>query len=91
LFNKITSVIYDTMHKVEISIELDAAIRKIVLGSLQPEIGSSVPKTQVNISETNAGLVLSIEGETTSAIRAAMNSYLRWLNCIISISTTIDK
>jgi tRNA threonylcarbamoyladenosine modification (KEOPS) complex Pcc1 subunit len=79
------------MHKVEISIELDSPDQKIVLGSLQPEISSSVPKTQVNISETNAGLVISIEGETTSAIRAALNSYLRWLNCIITISTTFGQ
>jgi tRNA threonylcarbamoyladenosine modification (KEOPS) complex Pcc1 subunit len=79
------------MHKVEISVELDAVNRRIVLGSLQPELGSSVPKTQVNISETNEGLVISIEGETTSAIRAALNSYLRWLNCITTISTTIGQ
>jgi tRNA threonylcarbamoyladenosine modification (KEOPS) complex Pcc1 subunit len=79
------------MHRVEISIDLDSNDRKILLGSLSPELSSSAPKTQVNISETNAGLIITIEGDSTSAIRAALNSYLRWLNCIINISANINR
>jgi len=73
------------MRRAEISFELEPNVRKIVIESLSPELGRTVPKTQVNISETNAGLKIIFDAETTSALRAALNSYLRWLNCILSI------
>ncbi len=78
------------MRKVEITISVPKPIRKIILGSLSPETGRAVRKTQVNISENNAGILLVIEAETTNALRAALNSYLRWLNCVIDITKTVD-
>jgi tRNA threonylcarbamoyladenosine modification (KEOPS) complex Pcc1 subunit len=77
------------MRKVDITFTLSPKERDIVLKSLMPEMGRTVPKTQVNISETNAGILLTIEAETTGALRAAINSYLRWLDCIFSINNTI--
>jgi tRNA threonylcarbamoyladenosine modification (KEOPS) complex Pcc1 subunit len=79
------------MRKVEISIELPQAERKIVLGSLLPETGRTVQKTLVNLTETDTGIILTIETDTTSALRAALNSYLRWLNCIFSINSSIKE
>jgi len=75
------------MKKVEITIELDPATQEIVLQSLLPEVGRTVPRTQVNISETHAGILISIEAKDTNALRGALNSYLRWLDCIISITS----
>jgi len=80
------------MRRVDISIELKHPLPNIVVKSLQPELGGvSVPKTQVNISETNVGVLLSIEAENTSALRAALNSYLRWINCIISTAAAFNQ
>jgi tRNA threonylcarbamoyladenosine modification (KEOPS) complex Pcc1 subunit len=79
------------MRKVEITVSAPRPIRKIIVGSLLPEAGRSVPKTQVNISENNAGIQLVIEAETTNSLRAALNSYLRWLNCVVSITTSVDE
>lgn len=79
------------MRKVDISIELVEPVRKIVVQSLLPELGKTVPRTQVNISENNVGITVSFKAETTSALRAALNSYLRWLNCIISIASTFNQ
>ena len=77
------------MRRVDISIELRQPLQKIVLFSLLPEVSRApVPKTQVNISETNVGILLTIEAENTNALRAALNSYLRWLDCIISTANT---
>ncbi len=78
------------MHKVEISLTLPESERKIFLGSLEPEILNPIPKTQINITETNAGVLLTITAETTSSLRAALNSYLRWLHSISEISENID-
>jgi tRNA threonylcarbamoyladenosine modification (KEOPS) complex Pcc1 subunit len=62
-----------------------------VLNSLLPEVSrEAMPRTQVNISETNVGVLLTIEADNTNALRAALNSYLRWLNCIISTANTFD-
>lgn len=79
------------MKKVQISIKISQPVRKIILGSLSPETGRIVPKTHVKIKETNMGVLLEIEAETTNALRAALNSYFRWLNCIFSIATELDK
>jgi len=79
------------MRKVEITFNAPQSLRTIIVSSLLPETGSSVPKTQVNISEDNAGIQLVIEAETTNALRAALNSYLRWLNCVFSIVTMVDE
>ena len=77
------------MKKVEITFELSAPLRKVVVGSLKPEAGRTVPKTQVNIYETDVGATLKIEAETTNALRAALNSYLRWLNCVLTIANDV--
>ena len=76
------------MKKVEIRIDLKQPLKKIVYQSLAPELGRTVARVLVNISETGNGIVLIINAEDTSALRAALNSYLRWLNCIISTAQT---
>ncbi len=78
------------MKYVNISIELTKPLRKIVYQSLSPELGRTVPRSQVNLSETDSGIQLTISAEDTSALRAALNSYLRWINCSISTANTFN-
>ena len=78
------------MKKVEITFELSVPLCKVVVGSLKLETGRAVPKTQVNIYETDVGAALEIEAETTNALRAALNSYLRWLDCILTITNDVN-
>jgi tRNA threonylcarbamoyladenosine modification (KEOPS) complex Pcc1 subunit len=80
----------DKMHLVELFITLPKSERQIFIDSLTPEIKTTMPRTHVNISETNAGVKFIIEAENTSALRATLNSYLRWLNCISSIASSIE-
>ena len=79
------------MKKVDIIIELDQPAQEIVFQSLLPEAGRTVPRTQVNISDINAGILISIEAKDTNALRGALNSYLRWLDCIISITSNFKS
>ncbi len=78
------------MKQANITIELIPPLRKIVSQSLSPELGRTMPRTQVNLLETDSGITLTINAEDTSALRAELNSYLRWLNCIISTANTFD-
>jgi len=56
---------------------------EIVLGALQPE--TKIPpssRSRVKVEGVGTTLTLSFETSDTSALRAAMNSYLRWVNLI---------
>ncbi|UCE39638.1 MAG: hypothetical protein JSW00_12660 [Thermoplasmata archaeon] len=57
----------------------------VVASSLLPETDRKIPRTQVNIKEVNDGIQLEIQAQDTSALRAAINSYLRWIK--VSMNT----
>jgi len=78
------------MKKVEISIDLDNRLRSIVVQALAPELKTTGLRTQCKLSETDNGIILSFIAEDTSALRAVINSHLRWINCIISTAETFE-
>ncbi len=51
----------------------------IVMASLSPEITHKIPKSNVSVSQNGTVLDLSIEADDLSSLRAACNSYLRWI------------
>jgi KEOPS complex subunit Pcc1 len=62
------------MHHALIRVESDDAAGIVV--SLSPETGRDLPRTSVNVRmESDVGLV-EISAADTSALRAALNSYL---------------
>ncbi len=50
----------------------------VVYEALQPETGRDVPKARVSMRSARGRLTLTIDADDTSALRAAVNSYLRW-------------
>ena len=76
------------MKKVDVSIKLEKSIGQIVIQSLQPELDTIGSRTEVKLIETDHGITLSFDAQDVSSLRAALNSYLRWLDCII---TTTNK
>ena len=58
---------------------------KIVAGSLSPEIKNKIPKTNVKIKIDKTTYYLEIKSDEISSLRAAINSYLRWINTAISV------
>ena len=62
---------------------------KIIVESLSPEIKQKIPKTNVQISLSNNILSLNIEANDISSLRAACNSYLRWINTALNIKKSI--
>ena len=58
-----------------------------VSASLRPEAGRELPRTHVTIEDGNGRVTINIEAADTSAMRAALNSYL---GCI-KITEDIDR
>ncbi len=86
----IVTLNFDNMKKVNISLELSEPLRKIVIQALEPELVETGLRTQSEVSTTEAGIILSINADDTSALRAAINSYLRWIHCIITTANTFN-
>ena len=53
---------------------------RAVQGSLSPELGERIPRTKVTVEGRENEVVVKIEAEDQTALRAALNSYIRWMN-----------
>ncbi len=62
---------------------------RVVTKSLNPEIKSKIPNTNVDISTLKKTFYLDIKAKNTSSLRAACNSYLRWINTALSVKKTV--
>jgi len=62
---------------------------KIVAESLLPEVKHKIPKTNVEISLDGKIFSLKIEAKDISSLRAACNSYLRWIITALNVKKTV--
>ncbi len=62
---------------------------KIIAETLHPEIKHKIPKTNVEISLSGSKFSLYIDAKDLSSLRAACNSYLRWINTAINVKKTV--
>jgi len=62
---------------------------RVVAESLKPEITHKIPKTSATISLSDKTLDLEIEAKDVSSLRAACNSYLRWINTALNVKKTV--
>ena len=62
---------------------------KIVTRSLDPEIKHKIPKTDVKLTTSDKTVFLDIKANDTSSLRAAINSYLRWINTAINVKKIV--
>jgi len=51
----------------------------IIFGAISPEAGREIPRTKVAAVLADDQVELRIEAKDLSALRAALNSYLRWI------------
>ncbi len=61
------------------TLRLESPHAKTVMRSLAPEVGREIPRTRVKIEADAEAVVLRIYAADVSALRAALNSYLRWI------------
>jgi KEOPS complex subunit Pcc1 len=60
------------------TITLEGPEASVVRQALAPEAGRDVPKARVSVSGSRKTVTITIVAEDTGALRAAVNSYLRW-------------
>jgi len=66
---------------------------EMVLKALKPEIERHqfMRRSKVNVSSKQNNLILNFKAEDTSALRAAINSYLRWIMLINDSFQAIEE
>jgi len=62
---------------------------KIIAETLIPEIKHKIPKTSVDIKISDNKLYLIINANDLSSLRAACNSYIRWINTALNVKKTV--
>ncbi len=62
---------------------------QIIADALAPEASQRIPKSSVDITVNDTILNLKIGAEDVSSLRAACNSYLRWIQTAISVHDLI--
>lgn len=67
-----------------LSIELSQELASKVIESMQVELSQEMARTEVSIDYRDNTLILTISTKDLSSMRAALNSYLRWLNLCIN-------
>lgn len=61
----------------------------VVARSLDPEIKNKIPKTDVKVSLSDKIFLLEIQANDISSLRAACNSYLRWISTALNVKKTV--
>ncbi len=59
--------------------------------AMNVESHREIPRTEVRLSFQNKELDIDIHARDIHALRAAMNSYLRWLNLLLEIEEVIEN
>jgi tRNA threonylcarbamoyladenosine modification (KEOPS) complex Pcc1 subunit len=78
------------MKRACINLKLDAELTNLIYKSLEPEISKEKSHSNIKLEVEPDGLRLTIEASELSGLRAALNSYIRWINCINSIRNVVQ-
>ena len=62
---------------------------QIITQSLLPELPKDILQTKVTLTVEDTTLILHIKGSQTSAVRAACNSYFRWIETAYKVAQSI--
>lgn len=61
----------------------------VLIGSITPEIQQKIPKVSSTIKKSGKKILLEIQSDDISSLRAACNSYLRWINTALSVQSLV--
>lgn len=62
---------------------------KVVAKSLDPEIKNKIPKTKIKTNLSGKTFSIEIIADDISTLRAACNSYLRWINTALNVKKSL--
>jgi KEOPS complex subunit Pcc1 len=63
----------------------------VILSTLSPEIGRELPRTESDITRDGDRVTIKVFAKDTSAMRAALNSYLGWIRITENINEMSDR
>ncbi|MFQ6065175.1 MAG: KEOPS complex subunit Pcc1 [Candidatus Bathyarchaeia archaeon] len=76
---------------IRLSFQSDKYLR-IVLDALRPETRKSPSaRSRTRVEEEEGSLILRFEAKDTSALRASINSYLRWISLTQNILEIVNR
>ena len=85
----IVILICENVHRIKVFVNMAPEISEIVYKALKVESGREIPRTKVEM-KVKDGFEMVIYGEDVHALRAAINSYLRWLNLAVNVAEVIE-
>ena len=62
---------------------------KIISETIHPEIKHKIPKTNVEMELSGKKILLQIRAKDISSLRAACNSYLRWIRTALNVKKAV--
>lgn len=62
-----------------------------VYGAIAPEAGREIPRTKVTVKLDGDDMVLKLQASDLSALRAAVNSYLRWIKIAEDMNKAVGE
>ena len=75
------------MRNIHMVFQFDSVQQALIINqSLQPELKKDIPDTTITINCDQNRLIVDISAKNTSALRAASNSYLRWIQTALNIT-----
>jgi len=75
----------------EIHVMVPEEVVESILDALSPEVESpSSERSSTDVRRGVDGIAISIEASDTTAMRAAVNSYLRWVQGILDMLSKIE-
>lgn len=79
--------------RAEISIDLGSKKRAMAIHeALKPETKYSAgPRSKVGIRSVGRNLIVTMHARDVVALRAAMNSYLRWIASSVDLTQIVDQ
>jgi tRNA threonylcarbamoyladenosine modification (KEOPS) complex Pcc1 subunit len=67
-------------HRADLFFDLPDAAADAIARALAPEANANeVPKTRADVARTPGGLRVTLHADDLASLRAAANSYLRWI------------
>lgn len=74
------------MHTADFTLQFDnSETAKIIHTSLQPELSKKIPQTKITVNQSENILTITINAQTTPVLRAAINSYSRWIQTALNV------
>jgi len=67
----------------------DSFSSKVVVDSVSPELVEEMSEVAVELFVVDCEVVLKISSDVLSSVRAAANSYLRWIGIVVDVLESV--